>query len=92
MPYWSAHYHVVWSTKGREPHLVGETAELVRRSIKAGCEELKIVVHALFLMPDHVHLAASIPPSIAVSTAIGRLKGSASHLVNHAGNGRTDPD
>src|SRR5687768_652184 len=87
MPLWTMNCHVVWATKRREPVLVGETAELVRRSLVDGCSKQGIVLHALFLMPDHVHLAAAIPPSIAVSTAIGRLKGSASHLVNHAGNG-----
>ena len=92
MPLWTLNYHVVWTTKGREPDLAGETAELVRRSIMAGCSEQGIVVHALFVMPDHVHLAAEIPPSKAISTAIGRLKGSASHLVNHAGTGDRPPD
>jgi REP element-mobilizing transposase RayT len=92
MPLWTLNYHVVWATKGREPALVGEGAELVRRSIMAGCSEQGIVVHALFVMPDHVHLAAEIPPSMAISMAIGRLKGSSSHLVNHAGNGGRPPD
>jgi len=35
-------------------------------------------------MPDHVHLAVSIPPSLAVATVVARLKGSSSHLINHA--------
>ena len=33
-------------------------------------------------MPDHVHLAISVPPRIAVSTLVRQLKGSASHLLN----------
>jgi putative transposase len=36
-------------------------------------------------MPDHVHVAVSIPPSIAVSTLVGRMKGSSSHLLNNRG-------
>jgi len=35
-------------------------------------------------MPDHVHLAVSIPPTLAVTDAIARLKGSASHYVNQS--------
>ena len=84
MPLWTMNCHVVWATKRREPVLVGETAELVRRSLVDGCSKQGIVLHALFLMPDHVHLAVSIPPGLAVATLVSRLKGSSSHLIRHA--------
>jgi putative transposase len=42
-------------------------------------------------MPDHAHVAVSIPPSIAISTFGGRMKGAASHLVNHT-NGPDAPE
>jgi putative transposase len=87
MPYWRLFYHLVWATRDREPMLVGETARLVERSLRATCEELKALIHALFVMPDHVHLAVSIPPSVSVATMVSRLKGSSSHLVNHATGG-----
>jgi putative transposase len=34
-------------------------------------------------MPDHVHVVASIPPAIAISTLVGRMKGASSHLLNN---------
>ncbi len=39
------------------------------------------IVHAVAVLPDHVHLATSLPPSVAPADAIGRIKGSAAFLV-----------
>jgi REP element-mobilizing transposase RayT len=64
--------------------LIGETAKLVERSIRASCLDLETVLHALSVMPDHIHVALSIPPKHSVSSVVKRLKGSSSHLVNHA--------
>ena len=84
MAYWRLFYHLVWSTTKRHPQIDAETAELSQRSFRATCHDLHIIVHAIGTMPDHVHLAVSIPPTVAVTDAISRLKGSASHLVNRA--------
>jgi putative transposase len=35
-------------------------------------------------MPDHVHLACSIPPSLSIADAVKRLKGSSSHRLNQS--------
>jgi REP-associated tyrosine transposase len=76
--------HLVWATKYREPTLVGDVARMAERSLRASAEDMKVMVHALYLMPDHVHMAVSIPPSLAVANVVSRLKGSSSHLINHA--------
>ena len=34
-------------------------------------------------MPDHVHLLTRLPPTIALSDFIGRLKGATAFRVNH---------
>ena len=34
-------------------------------------------------MPDHVHLLTRLPPTVALSDFIGRLKGASSFRVNH---------
>ncbi|MBA3414256.1 MAG: transposase [Chloroflexia bacterium] len=33
-------------------------------------------------MPDHVHVAASIPPALSVAEVVRRWKGSSSHLIS----------
>jgi REP-associated tyrosine transposase len=42
-------------------------------------------------MPDHVHLAVSIPPKQAVARVVGRVKGVSSHAVNAAQPNRPEP-
>jgi hypothetical protein len=34
-------------------------------------------------MPEHVHVAVSIPPRISIAEMVQKLKGSSSHLLNH---------
>ena len=43
---------------------------------------LECIPHAIGGMADHIHVALSIPPKLAVATLIGRLKGSSSHHIN----------
>ena len=90
MPRWRLFYHLVRATRNRAPMLDVDAARAVERSIRATCHEQRAIVHAVGIMPDHVHVALSIPPSIAISTFVGRLKGSASHLLNHADGARAD--
>ena len=76
-------YHLIWGTHGREP-LIEEALEPdVYRQIRHKCEELRIQVHALNGMPDHVHLVCTIPASLAVSEAVRSVKGGSSHFINH---------
>jgi putative transposase len=89
MPYWRTFYHLVWGTKAREP-LIGEDEEgVIRYSMKTTLDELDVIPHAVGFMPDHVHVAVSIPPKVAVAVLVKRLKGASAHAVNHA-DGRSD--
>jgi putative transposase len=86
MPYWELNYHLVWATKNREPLLASERAALADRAIHSACREQAAVIYAVGIMPDHVHLAVSIPPRIAVADLVRLVKGGTSHLLNHAPN------
>ena len=93
MPFWRLFYHVVWATKGREPSLDPARQETVRRVVSTACRDIGVIVHAVGTMPDHVHVVASVPPAMALATAIGRWKGSAAHAINHGtGAGTEAPD
>ncbi len=81
MPYWRLHYHLVWATQHREPVLSGDVRTLVERSMRRSSDDLRLVRHAIGFMPDHVHVALSIPPRPAVSEVMKRLKGASSHAV-----------
>ena len=82
MTYWRLHYHVVWATRSREPALSSTEAELVVRVIKTAWVDQSLLVHAAGTMPDHVHVAASIPPALSVAEVVRRWKGSSSHLIS----------
>jgi putative transposase len=41
------------------------------------------VVIACTAMPDHVHLLVSLPPTIAVATFIGQVKGATAYEINN---------
>ncbi len=82
MPYWQLYYHVVWSTRNRQPWLTPEAETIIYRIIRAKANELEGVVFALNGTTDHTHLVVAIPPKIAVATFIGQVKGVASALFN----------
>ena len=82
MPLWRLHYHLVWATKGREP-AVGETNErAIRRSVKETSNRMGLILHATGIMPDHIHIAVSIPPKYSVSEVVRAIKGSSSRFIN----------
>jgi putative transposase len=83
MPYWRLLYHLVWATRDRLP-MIGEVEEaVIRRSFALTIGDLDLIPHAIGIMPDHVHVVASIPPKIAVAEAVKRLKGASANAVNH---------
>ena len=83
MPFWRIYYHLVWGTKNREPTIDEVREETIRRSLRATSTQHQALVHAIGVMPDHVHFAVSLPPTGTVATLMRDLKGSSSHLINH---------
>jgi putative transposase len=84
MPRWRTFYHLVWGTRGREPLIDPKVEHVLRGSFRTTLESAESLIHGMGFMPDHVHLALSIPPAIAVSNVVKTLKGASSHLVNRA--------
>lgn len=76
------YYHLVWSTKGREPFLHEGLEEQVYHFIENKCKHLGYGLLAINGMPDHVHLAIELPPAVSVSEAAKNIKGSSSYFVN----------
>ena len=91
MPFWQLYYHAVWATRGRETLIDERMADVVVRAVTSTCREQGVIVHAIGTMPDHIHVVASIPPGVAVSTVVGRWKGASSHLLNHAERSEDQP-
>jgi len=74
-------YHIVWSTKYRYKVLTGGVRLRVRDIIRQVCRENEVDILRGVLSSDHVHMFVSVPPKIAISDLVRRMKGRSSHKV-----------
>ena len=74
-------YHIVWITKYRKPILRGEIGKRVRELIRQTCASLDVYIVKGHVSKDHVHLLVSVPPKMAVSELVKRLKGRSSRRM-----------
>jgi putative transposase len=81
MTYWRLYYHVVWSTRRREPWLHRRRSDLVEQAIRHRLGEMGVILHGLSVMPDHVHVAVSVSPDDRVAWVVQQMKGSSSHFL-----------
>jgi len=80
--YKSIYYHIVIITKGRQKFLKGDIMEKVNHFIWNKCKKLGLYLHRIGGIEDHLHMLIYIPPKMAVSKAVGQLKGSSSYFIN----------
>jgi len=73
--------HVVWCPKYRRKVLVGAVAERLKGLFAEKAAELGAVVHALAVMPDHVHLFVESDPRCSPSHLAHQFKGFTSHAL-----------
>jgi putative transposase len=75
--------HLTWHTKSSLPLLTPQVETFAHRYVKQ-----KIIhtpgafVHEIGGTETHMHVAASIPPTLLISEFVGQLKGASSHEVN----------
>ncbi len=74
-------YHVVWCPKYRKPCLIGDVEADLRLLLTEYSKEIGVTIETMDIMPDHVHLFVTAPPSISVHNIIGWLKGYTSHAL-----------
>jgi REP element-mobilizing transposase RayT len=83
MTYWRLHYHLIWATFQREPTLTAEREKMFYGVLYNKAKELGVKIHAAGNMEDHAHVAASIPPKLAVADCVRHFKGASSFAINH---------
>jgi putative transposase len=81
--YREAFQHFVWATRKREPFITSDMEPALHRYIYQKCKDMRVQVHALNGMPDHVHLVVTLPATLAPSDFMHGVKGAASHFINH---------
>ena len=74
-------YHIVWITKYRYDVLRGKMRERIRDIIRQVCDELGVSIVKGVLSTDHVHMFVEIPPRLAVSDFVRKVKGRSSHKI-----------
>lgn len=84
MPYWQLFYHLIWTTKNRQPLLTPEIEPVIYGFLRSKAVGLEATVFALNGVADHVHMVVSVPPKVALATFIGQVKGVASARFNQS--------
>ena len=74
-------YQLVWITKYRKPMLTGAVGLRTRALIRQTCAGLDVYIVKGHIAKDHVHLWVSVPPKVAVSDLVKRLKGRSSRKL-----------
>ncbi len=67
-------YHFVWSTKNRRNRIAPSLAKPLYAYIGGIVRNLGGQLVEIGGMPDHLHLLVRLPPTIAVSEAVRRMK------------------
>jgi len=80
---YNINYHFVWCPKYRRPVLVGPVGDRLVELLPQKVIELGGQVIELVVRPDHVHLFASFPPTLAPNQIMYRIKSYTSHVLRH---------
>ena len=74
-------FHVVWVTKYRYKVMHGAMRERLREIIRQTCAEMGVHIVKGCLARDHVHMFLSVPPHLAISKVMQRIKGRSSRRI-----------
>lgn len=77
----SLKYHLVWCPKYRRPVLEGAIEKRLREVLEDVRAKHGWTIHALEVMPDHVHLFIESDPIYSVAEIVNRLKGASSRIL-----------
>ena len=74
-------YHLVFSTKHREPWLRADVQERVWAYLGGIARQNQLIPLLVGGVDDHIHMLVAIPPTIAVSEALKQVKGASSGWI-----------
>jgi putative transposase len=82
MSLWRLYYHLVWATKNRESLINIEWEPKLYAYIIGKADSLKCIIHAADGTDNHIHLVASIPPTMSIAEFVKNIKGSSTRYLN----------
>jgi REP element-mobilizing transposase RayT len=77
----SLHYHIIFSTKNREPWSARDQEERLWAYLGGIARQNQLKPQLIGGMEDHIHILLGSPPNITVSEALKRIKGGSSGWV-----------
>ena len=77
--------HVIFSTKDREPMIPGELEHELYRYLASACDAHGSHAYRIGGMPDHVHIACTLPRTVTVSKLTEEIKKSSSKWMKERG-------
>ena len=84
MPFQVCFYHIIWTTRNREPLITPDIEPLIISTIQHKSKDLRSPIFAVNAVEDHMHVAVSIALSVAVSDWVKQAKGVSAYEVNSA--------
>ena len=72
---YSCKYHVVWCPKYRRKVLVNGVDVRLKELIQEICNEYRIDIIEMEIMPDHIHLLMEVDPQFGIHKAVKIIKG-----------------
>jgi REP element-mobilizing transposase RayT len=77
----SLHYHIIFSTKHREPWIARDQEERLWAYLGGIAQQNQLKPLLVGGMEDHIHILLGSPPTVTVSEALKRIKGGSSGWV-----------
>jgi REP element-mobilizing transposase RayT len=79
--YVALHYHIVFSTKHREPWITADVEERVWTYLGGIARHYGMTPLKIGGLEDHLHLVVGLSPTLTVSKAVQLLKGGSSRWI-----------
>jgi len=79
----SLKYHIVWCPKYRRSVLVDPVDTRLKELIQETADQYGMIIHALEVMPDHVHLFVESDPTLCIAEIVNRFKGVSSRVLRY---------
>jgi len=77
----SLKFHAVWCPKYRRPVLTAPVDARLKEIISDIAANREMIIHALDVRPDHLHLFIEIDPRWATAEIVGKFKAVSSRLL-----------
>ena len=82
MAFTSLHYHIIFSTKNREPWIFPDIEQRIWRFMGGIARKHKMTALQIGGVKDHIHALVMAPPTVAPSQIAQVLKGESSKWIS----------